>query len=180
MNLVGLVAQKRAGKDTAADGLVRYGWQKVGYSDPVYAAALALDPIVHVYDDGEFERLSELVKRVGWDSAKEDYSEVRQTLERIGTEVGREQFGYDFWVDFAERTLPLGVESLVFRDVRFKNEAEMLRIHGGIIVKIVRPDQKKDLGHPSRDGIHDIHCDFIIFNDSTPEVLQRRLIDLVM
>lgn len=87
---------------------------------------------------------------------------IRTLLQRFGTEVGRNIFGEDFWVDQAMRDVDEwrqsarqrreAAKTLVFTDVRFKNEAKAIMVNNGEIWQIVGPDQ--DTGdHPSEAGI---------------------------
>lgn len=96
---------------------------------------------------------------------------MREILERIGTEMGRNIFGEDFWV---EQTLP--GEFLDYRtdhvygvtDMRFPNEYERVRNLGGKVIKVIgTPEiQSMDIsGHPSRGAlIEDRDYDWILDN----------------
>ncbi len=44
------------------------------------------------------ERVRDLVDDIGWDKAKVQYPEIRELLQRMGTEVGRALYGESFWV----------------------------------------------------------------------------------
>ncbi|MCW2725871.1 MAG: hypothetical protein JWN35_2792 [Frankiales bacterium] len=144
--LIGLIGLKRSGKDTYAARLVaEHGFTRLALADPMRDAALALDPIVNVYDAGDewggifTERLSEVVARVGWDRAKEEYPEVRRTLERLGTEVGRDIFGEDSWLGITDAKVSATPGPVVITDVRFPNEYEWIKRRGGVLVRVIRP-----------------------------------------
>ena len=78
--LIGTTGRKQAGKDSFAARLVEaHGFTRVTFADPMREFALALDPLV----DGHY-RLSEIVRSLGWDVAKESIPEVRRTLQRLG------------------------------------------------------------------------------------------------
>ena len=141
--IVGVVGLAGAGKDTFAEVLVEeYGYKRVSFADKMREALLALDPIVHLdYSDvwaGEPVRLSAAVTMHGWDRAKRDIPEVRQLLQRMGTEVGRDLFGLDFWVDQALCCVG-PADKVVVTDVRFDNEADAIRKRHGLLVRINRP-----------------------------------------
>ena len=58
---------------------------------------------------------------------------LRRLLQRMGTEVGRELFGQDFWVELAMRKLD---GPTVFTDCRFPNEYWALAAAGFTFVRI--------------------------------------------
>jgi hypothetical protein len=76
---------------------------------------------------------------------------IREVLQRMGTEVGREIFGQSFWVDQAMGAAKLSREGgyvPVFTDCRFPNEAEAIIAEGGEVWRIIGDDE--DTGdHPS-------------------------------
>ncbi|WP_225987199.1 hypothetical protein [Streptomyces spectabilis] len=84
--------------------------------------------------------LSDVVKRYGWDRAKNSYPEVRRTLQRLGEAVRGDD--PDFWLRMAldklgtadRWGLPVAVS-----DVRYANEADALRAAGALMVRIERP-----------------------------------------
>lgn len=92
---IGIVGRKRSGKDTAAQALVdKLGYVRHGLADPLKAAALKLDPYVHFScEHGLGFRLSEVVEVHGWEDAKDVFPEVRQVLQRLGDEAGRQVHG---------------------------------------------------------------------------------------
>lgn len=159
--IIGLTGYARSGKSTAADYLVReYGYELVSFAEPLKEAALALDPLV---DFVTFQRLSEVVREIGWESAKDRLSEVRRTLQRLGTEVGREQFGQNFWVDRAMAKIHPGGE-YVISDVRFLNEAKAVQTRGGFVARIERDGIGPNGAHSSETELDSIVADGLIYN----------------
>lgn len=142
--IIGLCGVAESGKDTVADILVsEYGYAHQKFSQQIKEAYYALDPIVH-YDGA---RAKEIVDEVGWDEAKKVYPEIRRGLQRLGTEVGRNLWGYNFWVDKAMWNLQRG--PVVFSDARFPNEWEAVRAVGGEIWLIRRPGKNPINTHAS-------------------------------
>lgn len=132
----------RAGKDTVANYLAaRHGLARVAFADPLREAALRINPIVrHWRSDGALihSHYIDLLARIGYERAKDESPDVRPFLERLGTDVGREMFGQDVWVDRAvHRATELG--SAVFTDTRFPNELAAARTLGAIDIWIDRP-----------------------------------------
>lgn len=69
---------------------------------------------------------------------------IREVLQRMGTEVGRNTFGQSFWVDQAMKPAELAREGgyvPVFTDCRFPNEAEAIVERGGEVWRIIGADE---------------------------------------
>lgn len=99
-----------------------------------------------------------------WWSEKLGYSvSPRSLLQIIGTDVFR-AWNPDIWVLALERSL--GEEPTVIADVRWKNEAEMIRRRGGIIIRVKRGDDPLNIHH-SESEIPEIECDYQIENNGT-------------
>lgn len=131
-----------AGKDTVGQYLVeQYGFTRLAFADKLKVMCEALDPIVAIPTDTDprWFRLAEIVAKLGWDLAKKRYPEVRRTQQRLATEVIRAHVDPQFWVKAVEaQMLPGG--DYVITDLRFPNEYEMVRRHGGAIWWIKRTD----------------------------------------
>lgn len=176
-----------AGKDTAAEGLLNLGWVRVAFADPLREMMVALNPIVSSTFDREGlmegiieHRLVRIVAKIGWDRAKREVPEIRALLQRLGTEAGRGVLGENVWVEQAMKTAMRFKNPVVFTDVRFPNEVEMIHNIGGMVVHIERPGQprKQMIGHASEGGIEG-SWDTEIINDGTIEELQHGLARLV-
>lgn len=148
MIVVGLTGFKGAGKDSVADIMVRdYGFTKLAFAEPLKAMLRRLDPIIghdlyagccaECSDQPEVTevRLSDALK-FGFDDQSIKHSpwaeEVRDLWERLGTEVFRQEDDF-FWVEQAWGAMHeamINTDRVVFTDVRFENEAEMIQIAG--------------------------------------------------
>lgn len=129
MGIIGISGYARSGKDTVADILVaKYGYTKISFADKLREALYALNPIVStgdqmIYDhEPKYARLRYVINIYGWDGYKESNwaYEIRQLLQRFGTEVGREILGEDVWVNAIEEEL---YDNVVIPDCRYPNEA---------------------------------------------------------
>ncbi len=168
MQIIGLTGLPRSGKDTFAAHLRDlYGYRTLAFATPMkQAAAILLNrEFWEMNGDHDFDREAILP---GYDFS------VRQFLQRMGTEVMRENFGADFWIKNMRGRLE-GVSKAVITDVRFPNECELIKELGGRIVRIERVGCI-DNGHISNAPMP---ADFVIENNWTLEDFYDRINTLV-
>lgn len=133
--IIGLVGRAGAGKDTVAGYLeARHSWERVGFADPILHMVCALMQDA----DADFAYAVEpSMKEQPMPTIGISYRRIAQTL---GTDWGR-RLDPDLWVRLAEyrarRCIEVGL-SVAISDVRFPNEADMVRRMGGRIVRVVR------------------------------------------
>lgn len=178
--VIGLGGRLRAGKDAVADHLVsEHGFVKLGMSDALHEALLAIDPII----GGECERYSELVGRLGYVEAKKN-PEVRRLLQALGTEVGRNMIGEDVWstitagkvVSLLRQDLPV-----VVTGIRFPNELAMIRQLAGACWWVERETEAPSAvtaGHASENSVTAALFDRVIHNDGSLADLYRKVDEL--
>lgn len=157
--LIGLNGFKGVGKDTVADYLVsKHGFEKRAFADPLKQAVANLFDIsredVDRYKDLDAS-VQVLGKPMSW----------RVFLQRFGTEMARETWGEDFWVDMAFRDYVKG-SNIVFSDARFSNELRYIQVLGGINIQIVRPFYGSD-GHASEIEPLPELIDYVVGNSRT-------------
>lgn len=204
--LIGLTGKKRRGKDTVANYLVtQHGFNRHGFADKVKAYLYAINPLIMVtwppekftldtdmslfattaYGRATYEtffRLQYIVDTIGWEKAKE-IPEVRQLLQRTGTEGGRSIFWKDFWVDVLFKELEEKYDiyysggnldptrmlqsNIVISDCRFDNEAERIKQYGGIVIKVDsnREGLPEPDNHDSEKDISPLLVDGTLHND---------------
>lgn len=173
MILVGLSGYAQVGKDTAAKGLARIAsFERRAFADKLKALALEIDPLIEYNQNpfgGDLANLYELVMTHGWEEAKR-IPEVRQFLQDLGVAL-RETLGEDIWIRALERTMSdYGI--YVITDVRFPNEREWIKQHGGVIIQIQRPGVGRVNDHESENLVHP---DGIVYNTGSPEELGERV-----
>lgn len=108
---------------------------------------------------------------------------MRVTLQRQGTEAGRDVFGKSFWVD---QCLPPDLDhrdkAVFVTDARFPNEIERIRKLGGIMVRVNGPIADNGDDHPSEQRIDDelihVEVDNSIRNDGFAN-LDRQVRDVL-
>jgi hypothetical protein len=118
-------------------------------------------------------------EEIDWDDrdAKESpifilpgYPSPRKLAQTLGTEWGREQIHRHLWLQIAElRIRKLWEKGLdvIVSDVRFDNEAQMIRDLGGVVLKVDR-DVNAVNAHPSEEGVSPSLIDAVIANDGSP------------
>lgn len=110
-------------------------------------------------------------------SRPETFIKDRKLLQWIGTEWGRNSISSNLWVDLwaaeVKRNLDLGY-LVVCDDVRFDNEAEVIKNLGGKILQITstRTDERIDTrsgltNHASEAGIGNKYVDMLVENNSS-------------
>jgi len=185
--IVAVSGKKRHGKDVIASALVsELGFTQVAFAAQLKAAVYALDPVVTrpggplarawswLRSGGRPVRVTQVVDSLGWEAAKDRYPEVRRLLQRMGTEVGRDLFGADFWVDQALAAADRIDGPVVISDTRFVNEARAVHAHGGIVVRVNRPSVASHDTHVSETALDDFDgFDAVLVNDSTLDDLRR-------
>lgn len=120
MRLIGIAGKARSGKDTAAKYLLNKlgaDWYSASFADPMKEML----NVIGVDTGDNFKDLP--VNQYG--------VSTRHMLQTLGTEWGRNLIDSDFWVDvFANMN---AYQCVVVPDVRFENEADLIREFGVLI-----------------------------------------------
>lgn len=130
--LIGLLARKGAGKDTAAEVLLCRGYQNVKFAGPLKNMLRSLLAYQHVD--------AETIERMVEGDLKEEPTPYlagktpRFAMQRLGTEWGRDLIGGDFWASAGIACA--GDLPTVITDVRFPNEVQAVELAGGIVIGI--------------------------------------------
>jgi hypothetical protein len=167
--LIVLCGYPGTGKDAIAEFLCEnHNFVRVAFADPVREALYALNPIIV----GALNwRLQYIVDRDGWDKAKRTYTEIRDLLQKMGTEVGRNVHGPNCWTDIAARKISKafqGARNVVITDCRFHNEIAFLKKYPKrLILHIERPGYGKINEHSSEQLDYREVADGTICNNSS-------------
>lgn len=164
MIIIGLTGYAQSGKDTVANMLVdKYGFTRVAFADKIRDFLYRINPMVGG------EPLQIKVDSDGWEKAKQN-SEVRRLLQVTGI-AARELFGSQFWVNQTMRHFATAT-NVVVTDVRFKNEAEFLKINGAHIWRVQRLGVEAVNNHISEVEMNDYPADQTIINNGSLEDLE--------
>jgi hypothetical protein len=183
---IGLIGKARSGKDTAALHLVRTrAYTRLAFADPLKEMALSIDPLIPSVERIHV-RLSTLIRDVGWEYAKDTYPEVRRILQHTGQTV--REYDDEFWLTAMRRKLN-NAEAwnlpVVVSDVRYPNEADMLRSRGFRLVRIIRSTgtavtmrEARAAMHASETALDDFAADVTITNVGSVTDLYEELSQL--
>lgn len=169
--IIGLSGYAGAGKDTVANCLGKWGYERIAFADMIKEVALAIDPTICtprmflglVPFLSHTSRLADLVDDVGWERAKKN-PDVRRFLQRLGTEGGREILGEGIWADAVFSSLD-PEKRYVITDVRFKNEAQAIMRADGAVVRVERAGVHAANNHKSETELDYWGFHYTIRND---------------
>jgi len=183
IDLIGIAGYARSGKDTVAQYVaMRYGHAHVSFADAIRDALVALNPPITVHHPTTKEKtlmpLELAVFVYGWEDLKHLSPDVRPLLQRFGTEVGRNLWGDDFWINRLFHAV-VGERRIVISDVRFWNEAQAIRRKGGEVWWVEKPGVTPVNSHRSESDLDNYEFDRLLHNDGTTDFLFDK-IDLIM
>lgn len=161
--IIGLAGPKQSGKTSAALKLEKSGFVRHSFATPLKNMTRSL-----LMDFGySFDQVDLYLNSCKELVLPEIGRTTRLLMQTLGTEWGRVQINNDLWVMAARKSLERCEDNLiVFDDVRFENEASMIRELGGLIIHIDRGDLVTD-EHASEQGIADHPDDAFVDNDHT-------------
>ena len=163
--LIGIGHKKRRGKDTAANRLVdAHKFERVSWADSLKESGR----IIFGFNDRQlYGDLKEVVDPY-WGFSP------REALQRLGTDACRNHVDKEIWIKSAwlrvqkvwEQNPNTGV---VIPDVRFKNEADFIKEHGGVLWKVDRDiPEDENSQHPSEIDLDDYdQWDLVIDNNAS-------------
>lgn len=169
----GLHGKARCGKDTAAATLQEAGYGRLSFTREVRAALIDVFGLsrAQAYDETLKERVME---RFGYTP--------RFLMQRFATEFVRHHVDENLWVRFVLDELGrAGPPGVSISDVRFPNEARMLRAIGAQLVVIERKDLGSaalDRGHESERGFALDSSDLRVSNDGSLEEYRAAILAL--
>lgn len=161
--IIGITGKMMSGKDTFADGII----EKYPHVKKYSFAKPMKDILINIFGFTESEVYTPEGKETVnpfWDITP------RRLLQILGTDMFRDIWRDDVWVKCAELFLEQH-RDVVIPDLRYDNEAQMIKRRGGFIIRIVRDVKIKD-NHSSEGGLSMGLVDEQVNNDGTIEELQ--------
>ena len=173
MKIIGLAGRARTGKSTVCMHLVdKHSFGDYAFAEPVKRGLMAMFGLP---EDLVFGEDKETV--IPWIGRS-----LRELTQTLGTEWGREMVAPDIWVRCAARWLesvPRYWPGVVFSDVRYEEEAALVRDRGGVIWHVRRDDAPQVRAHSSEAGIEVREGDVVLPNNGSLEELYARIDDLL-
>jgi hypothetical protein len=165
--LIAFTGPKHSGKTECADFLVRkYGHRKINFKDALIAELCDKFPNLIKEIKAHYPGTTNI-----WKSKP---PMIRYLLQEYGTNVRRED-DYCYWTarwhKEYDRVYNKVTHNIVVDDVRFENEASIVRMSGGKIIRIERETDQPVDNHPSETEMKKIKPHHVIVNDTTLENL---------
>jgi len=176
--IIGFTGKKGVGKSTAADFLVDSGWEKLSFANPLRRMLMVfLKDFNLCYDDIKYFMAN---KEVVIPNLGVSFRHLAQTL---GTDWGRCMVRQDIWVQMQRFNLSSArfgkCANVVYDDIRFEDEAALIRSFGGKVVHVLRPGLDNADGHASESGIAVAKNDVVLDNCGNHGLLLDAVLTLV-
>lgn len=174
MIILGLTGPAGCGKSTAAAHLVEdHGFAELQFAEPIRRAIAAIMGI-------ELYELEYRLQNRTWKEGPHKllgYKSPRYAMQTLGTEWGRDLIHPGLWVRRVDRLIARAAEieepkSVVISDVRFPNEAALVR-RLGTLMHIKRADIAAVSAHSSESGIAPECGDAFITNTDIPALCRE-------
>lgn len=182
--IIGIAGKKGSGKNTVGDIIKNYcpDAEELNFALKLKEAACILLNVdmktlmeLKSYEDKAYisMRAPYETERLG-PGRHFECGSVRNFIQRLGTEVGRDMFGEDFWIRQTLDDLDLS-KNYYITDVRFDNEAKAIKDLGGVIFEVLRPGDGVEDHHPSEKPISNKYIDCYLINDRSIEYLKHKV-----
>lgn len=177
--LIGLYSSDmRSGKSTVASMLTeRFFGLTQSFAGPFYG--FVIEVVAPFFPRGEDE-VREWLRDERKDKALVPGLGVtlRSMLQTIGTNWGRKCVHSELWTKLAEQKALKALQSysVIFDDMRFPNEFEMVKRNGGKCIRIHRPGEGSRGDTSIGEGLLDNHeFDFNVYNNGTLQDLKQNV-----
>ena len=174
MKIVILVGgKKRVGKDTVAKEIVKqlegYSVNRLSFAEPMKEIIADTFNVSLVTIETIKNEPSNFPLQCKQLNVEGNYNRIntdmRQVLQRFGTEAMKKQFGNDVWAELLYKKIHSDIT--VVSDWRFKSELEYLKKQKGVKVVTVYVNRlglaHKDT-HISEKDLDDVKCDYLLQN----------------
>lgn len=153
--IIGLHGPIGCGKTTIAGMLKsQIGLEEISFADPIKEVVSFLTDIPRQQLDDQAVKQRQF---------PDSQVTIRTALQTLGTEWGRDLIDPNIWVNYAKRRIARTKGNVIISDVRFENEAQMIRDAGGVIVHI-RDNKKRSDSHASEQPIEFQSKDILFLN----------------
>lgn len=147
MIIIGITGKKRSGKDTFADFIIK---NSNGTASKMSFADSLKDEVAQMLN----------ISRA---RIEDDKSFFRPLLQWYGTEWRRGNFGSDYWITQLKNRVSMSASKVVIvPDVRFRNEAELIKQMKGTLVRVEKEGENSDDRHASEIDMDGYEPDVLI------------------
>jgi len=176
MVLIGIVGKKYSGKSTIASHLVEHHrFVEFAFATPLKSVCMEAFGFSHKQLYGSMLEKESVDPYWGISprQALQDVGKMFRDLYKV-----RPQYN-QIWVRVVERSLSRldSTWNIVVSDVRYKDEANMIRKRGGILIGVYRSDLMTTDHHESEN--QDIQVNIVIRNDGSIDDLKRKVDEVV-
>ena len=177
--IIGVSGKIGSGKDTFADKLIEYVKSEYGFTFENKKYAYNLKKIVSILTGVSME---DVFSREGKHKQLPEWNmTVGEMQQKLGTEAVRNNINQDAWILSLFGTYSTK-KYWIITDVRFKNEADIIKEKGGIVIRLngdpikSKTNDNRNMEHPSETGLDD-YQDFDYIYDNVPPI--ENLIEFV-
>jgi len=184
--LIGITGAARSGKDTLADFLCStLGLYRLMFAGPIKSLVCHL---LHCTLP-ELERMDKEAPHMAFGGKT-----IREVLQTLGTDWGRDTIWRDIWVEKMAWEIRImrrehhflsadgyGTphRGMVITDVRFTNEAALIRAEGGKLIHLMRQNAPAVREHRSEKGVNYHPDDIVLHNNGTIEDLKKNTLKML-
>jgi len=166
--IIGICGAKRAGKNTLADTLSLYlGLAHLSFAGPLRSCVADILGM----DMATLEAEKEVP--ISW----LDGVTPRQMMQTMGTEWGRTMVHPELWLRALLRRIP--PTGAIISDVRFENEAKLIKDHGGVLIRVTRTGTGAGDAHISETPVPEQYVDYTVANNGTPAEMVDRVLTYI-
>ena len=166
--LIALTGAAYSGKSTIAGELSDHGYVRKKMSQTLKNMLLQIPGVTEEMTEGSLKEVPQDI--FGGKTP-------RYAMQSLGTEWGRDTIFNRIWLESWKRSIA-GMNNVVVEDLRFPNEAELIRELGGEIWRVTRPGHV-GAGHSSELEMKLIDPDVVIKNEGSLQELQEMLSSLI-
>lgn len=178
--VIALTGFSRVGKDSIAQEFVdNNGFERHGFADALKEMLYNFNPVLSTSDaieagfvNDRIVHVQDYIDTYGWENSK-NFSCIREGLQILGSEAGRDVLGENIWVDTLFKR-PTGAR-IIIPDCRYLNEAQAVRERGGIVIRVNRNGVNPVNSHAS-DKI-DFDADYEVNNNGTVKEVYLQILE---